>query len=84
MENIATFNADEVLVLRGLVSEKIAATKNHIAAAVEAGTANYGTTEWSGFAYAARLVEDLRRQEALYAKCNRVLGQLTDGRLGVK
>lgn len=78
------FNSDDLIALRALVSSQIAATKNHIASAVEAGADEYGTTNQSGFDYAAALVVKLREQEALYAKCNRILGKMTDGRLGVK
>jgi hypothetical protein len=69
-------------MVREQVRAKVSALKNQMASAVEAGTNQYGTSGYSGFAYAAQLVQSLRAYEGLHAKTNRELGRLTEGRLG--
>jgi hypothetical protein len=82
MTTDTVFDATDLLMVREQVEGKIAALKNQIVSAVEAGGRQYGNSGVSGIVYAGTLVEKLRAYEGLFVKTNRELGRLTEGRLG--
>jgi len=54
----------------GEVQSKCDTLKNCIASAVERGLSEYGGTGQHGYAYASKLVEELRETEKVFAAIN--------------